>query len=51
MHWSRGRPAHKDVKNEATSGDVHENKDEADKMYVYQRDFFAENARILRNSG
>jgi hypothetical protein len=39
------------LKNEGTSGDVHENKDGADKMYADQRDLFAESARILRISG
>jgi hypothetical protein len=43
-----GALAHKDVKNEGTSGDVYENKGEGDKMYGYLQGFLAENTQISR---
>jgi hypothetical protein len=43
-----GALTHKDVKNEGTSGDVYENKSEADKMYDYRDGFLSENSRVAR---
>jgi hypothetical protein len=43
-----GALAHRDVKNEGTSGDVYENKGEWDKMADNPSGFLAENARITR---
>ncbi len=43
----RGRP-HKDVKNEGTSGDVHENTGDDDKVSSDKHGFIHENAPIER---